>query len=43
MLIFELQALSDLMMHILYYNKHQEYELECKEKMYYRVLIVLNG
>ena len=38
--IFELQALSDLMM---LYNEHQEYELEYKEKIYFRVLIVLNG
>ena len=38
--IFELQALSDLMMHILLYNEHQEYELECKEKIYYRVLMI---
>ena len=30
--IFELQAPGDLMMRILFYNDHQEYELECKEK-----------
>ena len=41
--IFELQALGDLMMCSLFYNKHQKYGLECKEKKYYRVLIVLNG
>ena len=30
------------MMRILLYNEHQESELECKEKIYFRVLIVLN-
>ena len=34
--IFELQALNDLMMCILFYNEHQEYEH--KEKKYYRVI-----
>ena len=43
MFIFELQALGDLMMRILLYNEHQEYKLGCKEKIYFRVLIVLNG
>ena len=38
MFIFELQALSDLKMSILFYNEHQEYELECKEKIHYRIL-----
>ena len=33
--ISKLQALGDLIVHILFYNDHQEHELECKEKIYY--------
>ena len=37
--ISQLQALSDLMVHILSCNGHQEHELECKERIYYMTLV----
>ena len=41
--IFDLLVLNDLIMHILFYNKHQQHELEYKEKIHYILLVVLNG
>ena len=41
--IFDLQALSDLMMCILFHNDHQEYELEYKEKIHLILLLVMYG
>ena len=40
---FDLQALGDLMMCILFYNEHQEHESQYKEKIHYTLLFVLNG
>ena len=31
--------MSDLMMHILFHNDHQEHELECKEKIHCTTLV----
>ena len=41
--IFDLQALNDLMMRILFYNEHQEHESQYIEEMHYTLLFVLNG
>ena len=37
--IFDLQVLGDLMMCILFYNDHQEHELEYKEKIHLNTLV----
>ena len=38
-----LQVYSDLMMHILLHNEHQEHKLEYKEEIHYILLFVMNG
>ena len=41
--IFDLQVLDDLMMCILFYNDHQEHELQYKDKIHSIFLFVLYG
>ena len=41
--VFYLQALSDLMMCILFHNNHHKHKLEYKEKIHLILLFVLYG